>query len=135
MKSFKLEMNIDDSLWKAVDSKAYMNIWKQKKERERERKKEKAHIHIKDCMSTFKLYIDFQNKKREIPYLTEEVLITEGTASICLDSLLTQSSFIIIIIIRSEMIVLRRWYCLLNGINLPTICIKIEDLSDRCIRI
>ena len=59
-------------------------------------------------MSTFKLYIDFQNKKREIPYLTEEVLITEGTASICLDSLLTQSSFIIIIIIRSEMIVLRR---------------------------
>lgn len=105
MKSFKLEMNIDDFLER---------LWIQKHKWifESRRKKEKG----------------------EIPYLTEEVLIIEGTASICLDSLLTQSSFIIIvIIIRSEMIVLM-WYCLLNGVNLPTMYIKIEDRSHICIR-
>lgn len=59
MKSFKLEMNYDDSLERLL---IHMHKWIFESRRKKERKK--AHTHIKDCMWTFKLYIYFQNKKK-----------------------------------------------------------------------
>lgn len=95
---------------------------------EERNEEKKACIHIKDLQVNIGTLYLFPKLKREIPYLTEEFLIIEGTSSICIGPLLTRSFsiIIIIIIIRSEMIVLM-WYCLLNDINLRTISIKIED--------
>lgn len=59
MKSFKLEMNYDDSLERLL---IHMHKWIFESRRKKERKK--AHTHIKDCMWTFKLYMYFQSKKK-----------------------------------------------------------------------